>query len=319
MSPTVSYRLFNSYDKSSILNLMKFIYPDYPYDEAYYTWQYLRNPAGESRIFLAECEGEIVGMYCLIPNTIELGARHCKIWRVQNVMMRPDFRMKGTFFELMMAAQQHQSWLDTDFFFAFPNENSFRSFEKFGYVVQNDVIFFEMNRHPKHEILQQYQITIANNFSFLDDSFFKALEPQPNHLSISKHSDFLTWRYIDRPGAFYKIFIIKENRLPVGYMVIKKYTNERKIISNHICELKVIADNKEMILALMCYAINNMLQDGAELLNLFASSPNTKSVIEGLAFVQKPSERKIVFHTGKNNQNELSKKLMFSLGDNDVF
>ena len=166
MSPTVSYRLFNSYDKSSILNLMKFIYPDYPYDEAYYTWQYLRNPAGESRIFLAECEGEIVGMYCLIPNTIELGARHCKIWRVQNVMMRPDFRMKGTFFELMMAAQQHQSWLDTDFFFAFPNENSFRSFEKFGYVVQNDVIFFEMNRHPKHEILQQYQITIANNFSF---------------------------------------------------------------------------------------------------------------------------------------------------------
>ena len=70
MNEKIIHRPFTISDKASVLDLMNLIYPRYSYDDAFFNWQYLDNPAGKAKIFLSQSGRSVIGMYTLIPNDL---------------------------------------------------------------------------------------------------------------------------------------------------------------------------------------------------------------------------------------------------------
>lgn len=321
MTASPNYYLSDSTDKQAILALMQSCYPDYLYNQNYFQWQYLDNPTGEAKIFLAAVNGRVIGQYVLVPHLLE----DYRLWRVQDVMIHPHYRKQGIFYELMDFACKGQHWTSQDLFWAFPNESSFPFFLKQGFSIHSKVCFWELtssSRAPELSYTQTeaYATCIPQkDFSFVDSIFFTE---RNDYVCINKSASFLTWRYLQKPLTQYEIFSIEENECAIGYLVLKKYTNAEKETSLHICELRVKDDDYDAIKYAILFAMSIKKQENAQILNTFASSPTMERVLVELCFVQKQTDRNIVFHYGRDRTMPCpyqASEIMFSLGDNDIY
>ena len=63
----------------------------------HFTWKFHDNPAGQSIIVVAECSGQIVGQYALMPTQLRLGADNVYSAQAFDAMTHPDYRNQGMF------------------------------------------------------------------------------------------------------------------------------------------------------------------------------------------------------------------------------
>lgn len=317
----ISFHLAALTEKEAILALINKIYPTYSYNEAFFEWEYLNNPIGKAKIFVAKYNEEIVGTYILTPHQVLDKNKVYTLWRMQNGMINPAYRTKGIFFNLFSYAQQFEHWTNQDMFFGFPNEKSFPYFKKYGFDCQNSYTFWEYESNffiKKHD--KNYIINTENNFDFLTNELFLSFyQNKENYLNIVKDKNYLTWRYINKPDTKYEIYTLKEKEAIIAYIVLKKYINAANEISLHICELQVKDNNKAGVVACLAFCIEKKIIDKAQILNTFLLFPEMQAIIENMGFVKKETNRKIIFLTGLCENIAIKNKIYFSLGDNDIF
>ena len=233
-------------------------------------------------------------------------------------MVHPGYRQKGNFFELMKTAHKDNCWTHTDIFFAFPNDNSYRTFEKYGYTLHSKVTYYQCREErPSYGISSKYIIKEQEDFSFMNSNKIFS-DSGERYINISRNKEFLSWRYLQKPDAAYNIFTVEENDSVKGCMVLKKYGNGHSA-SLHICELIVLNDDEAMITQMILFALNQKNKNNAELLNIFPSSPGIERAVKKISFERCAEDRNIVFYKGLNPDESISSKLRFSLGDNDIF
>ncbi len=317
----MNYYLSTKIDKLNIIALMQQVYPAYSYNETFFDWQYTKNPYKKAKIFVAEKEGKIIGMYACVPHIILKNNKTYPIWRVQEVMIHADYRKQGIFEGLMAYAQNRIHWSYKDIFWAFPNEKSFSHFLKQGFFIHSKVIFWEYKTEDKTtNISLSYDIKEKQNFDFIQENRYLFLVKSENkYLNLLKEEKYLTWRYIQKNKEAYFIYTIYKNKELKGYMVIKKYINKENESSLHICELQAINDEIEIIESLLFFAITQKKKHNTEILNTFASSFNMEIALKNLFFVSKQTDKNIVFWAADSSKKEIASKIRFSLGDNDIF
>ncbi len=317
----ISFQIATSQEKDNILALMQKIYPTYSYNQAFFEWEYLQNPVGKAKIFIAKDKHKIIGKYSLTPHLLIENKQYYYIWRIQNVMIDPDYRKQGIFFELMSYAHDLQHWTNQDVFWGFPNQNSFPYFQKYGFEVQNTYTFWvhEGDAFPSKSNTN-YLVKEESDFSFFTNEIFLSFyENEENSINLVKDKNYLTWRYIDKKDAKYEIYTIRQKEDIVGYFVLKKYTNAANQVSLHICELKVKEHNKTATGFCLAFCIEKKISYQAKILNTFLVFPAMQEILENLGFVKQETDRKVIFWKGLCENEAIQHKLHFSLGDNDIF
>lgn len=317
----ISFHIATKDEKHNILALMQKIYPTYNYNNAFFEWEYLQNPVGKAKIFLAKDGKKVIGKYSLTPHMLVEKGKRFVIWRIQNVMIDPDYRKQGIFFQLMSYAHDLQHWTSKDIFWGFPNEKSFPYFEKYGFESQARYTFWEYEGDSVAESnVQHFHIKSENDFHFLNDELFSyTFKYKKDYLNIVKDERYLTWRYNKKPDTQYEIYTIAENEEIIGYFVLKKYTNTENQISLHICELEIKDNNTAALMFSLNFCIAKKRDYHAFLLNTFLIFPDMQAILENCGFVKKDTTRKVIFLNGLYNNDSIKHKLYFSLGDNDIF
>lgn len=63
----------------------------------FWQWEFVDNPDGPARLFIAEDEGRVVGHYAIIPQRFSFSGTHVMGSIVVDVMTHPDYRFQGMF------------------------------------------------------------------------------------------------------------------------------------------------------------------------------------------------------------------------------
>lgn len=313
-----SFQLSTFLDKQNILALMQNVYPAYSYDNTFFDWQYLRNPNGEAKIFVAKDEEKIIGMYALIPNKFIYNDIPYFIWRVQDVMMNDEYRNQGLFFKLMTYSHSSIHWTKQDLFWAFPNENSYPSFKKYGFSDHSPYTLWEYTKKDINILPHnEYIIQEEKNFNSISDSFLNKFYKNKDYTNLYKDKNYLQWRYLAKEGTLYQIYSISDSNEIVGFFVLKKYINSSNDINLHICEL--MANNDTVLQDALLFCIEQKIKLNALMLNTFIIDPSMQMLLPTLGFEARNTGRKVVFHPGSSDKDFISSSLYFSLGDNDIF
>lgn len=97
-------------------------------------WRYADNPAGCGHFSTAEDDGEIVGMIALIPTTLSLGSSEVSAVQAVDTVVDPQYRGKGLFTGMGLAAQQQFEMHGGSAIWGFPNQSAAKGwFGKMGW------------------------------------------------------------------------------------------------------------------------------------------------------------------------------------------
>jgi GNAT superfamily N-acetyltransferase len=122
-TPTWAVRAYQPGDEEGILALARTVFTEQPADRfstAYWAWEFVDNPDGAARLWLADDGGTIVGHYAIIPRMVRVGDERLRGSIVVDVMSHPDYRKQGMFTSLGSAALADAGQVGIDFSYGFP-------------------------------------------------------------------------------------------------------------------------------------------------------------------------------------------------------
>lgn len=215
-------------------------------------WQYKQNPAGQPIIHLAESSQGIVGYYALMPIRMRIRNKICiEIYSLET-MTHPDYRGQGIFTILGKENYKLAARRGFHFLYGFTNRNAhpivvnkldWRDLyngiplwvkplnlesiirkrlvdnrlvaglgSKFGKIAMN-ILYRPMQNKPKYSITE---------VSYFDERFNLLWEETSNDgVMVVRDKEYLTWRYLEKPGEKYAIFIVEREEKLLGYMILK--------------------------------------------------------------------------------------------------
>jgi len=128
----ITYRGFREGDEKDILDLFNHVFNrNWPLSR--WTWENKNNPYSTTYFNLAINNQKIIGQSGAIPLLFNYKGETIKTTRVQNVMVHPDFRKRGIFFQTLKNLTEYLKSKGEDFIITFPNDNSFPAFMKLDY------------------------------------------------------------------------------------------------------------------------------------------------------------------------------------------
>lgn len=253
----IKFRQYRPEDYASIRDLINLIQPYQPWSKAYFEWQYLRNPAGKAKVWIAEYQGKIIANYAAIPHYFKIRKQEAIAWMVQDVLTHPEFRGLGIMHELSALCTEAICSKEFPVNYTFPNEYSHRSFLRRGWI--------EAYRLPLRMITD-----LSEKFTNIKDDFDSAStvslfqkdidglwDKSKNDFqyAISRTSSYLTWRYFNKPGTKYFPFAEIKNRTLNGLLIMKYYDLDETLRLAHICELFITSRNETALKNLIAKAL----------------------------------------------------------------
>lgn len=251
-----SIRAYKKGDEEGIYELWNSVYPAKKYDRdkwlRWWQWLYKDNPAGESKIWLAEHNGKIVGQYAVMPIKVKINNKVILLSQSLDTMTHPNYRRQAIF-ETLAKKVYEESQRDGIFIiYGFPNKFSHPGFinklswfnigtmqllfkplnwrkaimlktqNKYlqtiltigAYLLFNNALF-RTQEPPEIEGLSINQIT---SFDERIDEFWTEACNQSN-IILLRNRIFLNWRY-KAPDAHYSIFAAERSGKICGYLVL---------------------------------------------------------------------------------------------------
>ena len=249
-------------------------------------WAHIDNPAGISRIWLAEHNGKLVGQYPLILEDMKVGREIIKGAQIVDTMTHPEYRRRGIAYSLGKKALNELEKETIHLVFGFPNQQAYPLHIKSGWL---DVCSFQVMIKPLNlkNILQKYFVrnrlllnifTAAGNL--IIKTFFRSKKvPEEDMMKIRKISHFddrinefwnkiandyniirirdkkyLNWRYVDVPNADYTIFVAEESGEICGYIVLG-CRNENCLTWGYIYDIIALTGRVDTIQCLIAKAV----------------------------------------------------------------
>jgi len=217
-------------------------------------WQYLRNPAGRAVVVVAESDQGVVGQYALIPLRMKAQGRPCLGSLSLDTMVHPDYRGQGVFIRLAERAYQLAAERGIDLVYGFPNQNSHHAFiARLGWRDLHDGVPLWVKPLNMDSIVRKRFVKsgliaglggtagkvavnvlsrkpattgptchVAQTASF-DDRFDSLWAEASRDWSVAvvRDREYLTWRYVEKPGGDYTILVAERGEELLGYVVLK--------------------------------------------------------------------------------------------------
>jgi len=289
-----SIRSYSEGDEEGIFELDKAVHPSQEQNREkwmrWWHWMYKENPAGNSRIWLAEHDGRIVGQYPLIPMDMKVGNEIMRASQNVGLMTHPDYQHQGIFSALERVALDSAGREGVHITIGFPNEAALPGHIKSGWfdIAAIQVIFKPLNwgKALKLRINNKFLLKLCGvGGNLADKMFFRAKRPSAvedlaisqvssfdervnelwtevsNHskIMVVRKSDYLNWRYVTAPSAEYSIYIAEQAQKVCGYLVLgcRQKSSQTKVG----IIFDVIAQSEEIAQCLISKAIKQFEQE----------------------------------------------------------
>jgi GNAT superfamily N-acetyltransferase len=259
-------------------------------DRQWWKWCYLDGPAGPAISWLAEADKKIVGQYMVLPFRMKIGNETCTGSHSIDTMTHPSYQHKGIFTTLASKTYESAIKNGIGLIYGTPNEQSYPGFIRrlqwfdiceppllikiidWGNILRRrfKIPTFAGNLlgHAWESIINHSSpggnaiINVEQILSFderIDEFWLKASGTK--NIMIIKNMKYLNWRYVDKPGSDYKIFIATRQEKIVGYIVLKL---EKDIMTRgHIVDLLSLPHEDTVTEDLITKAIGYLQGEGA--------------------------------------------------------
>lgn len=237
-------------DFENIRSLINLVYPESPWSIEYFNWQYLSNPAGIARIWVAKAGGDIVSSYAAIPHQFCFEGKSTTAWMIQDVLTHPDYRGRGLLHKLAKKCASQLISKNYPLNYTFPNQFSHKSFLRSGWDIGFRIplrqldIDESLNLLIKDEFINEF-VEISPSSILLDQLWTEAA--QKFKYSVARNRDYLDWRYGQRPNSKYFFYGLKKSDKLVALVILKYYDKASGDRIAHICDLIVDPKNEEIL------------------------------------------------------------------------
>ena len=284
-----SVRAYQKGDENGIFELTKAVHPERKYDQEkwmkWWRWKYQDNPAGASRIWVADHDGKIVGQYPLIIINMKIGEEIIKGSQNVDLMTHLDYRRQGMFFTLAKKALNEAGKEGINITYGFPNEPAYPGHLKSGWfdvcslrvltkplnlrnllkkriknnsllkicTITGSIVVGIFYRTKKTLEIEGLTITKIVSFDNRINDFWNKIS-RDYKIIVVRDKEYLNWRYINRPDTNYTIFLAEEEEEICGYIVLW-YQKEEELSSGHIIDIIAPLDRPEVINSLLSVAI----------------------------------------------------------------
>ena len=299
MNRTCSIRAYKEGDEDEIFELTKAVWgAKVPEKERWmkgWRWMHIDNPAGISRIWLAEIDGKLVGHYPLILEDLKVDGEIIKGAQIVDTMTHPQYRRQRIAYSLGEKALKELEKENVHLVYGFPNQEAYPLHMKSGWL---DVCPFQVMVKPLNlkNFLQQYFIwnrlllnISASGVNLITKAFFRSKKVPEQDLSkvreITSFDDcinefwntvsndyniirirdkrYLNWRYVDVPNADYTIYVAEYEDEIIGYIVLG-CRNDDGLACGYIYDIIALTDRADIIHSLIAKAIEYFIAEGVD-------------------------------------------------------
>lgn len=223
----------------------------------FYRWKYSA-PAGDAVVISGRADGSIVSMLAAVPFLYSRGGAEAKGWQICDIATRPQYRGRGWYRRCLQALVKEVG--RGDLLICFPNRNSSHELFKQHFSLLAELSVFGrpvLPRFGEHEDSEAPNAVPASLSLPPDDC------PR-----LSKHLDYMLWRYFNHPLHRYFVHVERRDKEPDGVIVMRRFTIWRFCVGV-IMELH--AANNDVRSRLLTIALDGASRDGLKAL-LLASS-----------------------------------------------
>ena len=296
-----SIRAYQKGDENGIFELMESVYPEKKYDRGEWTrwwkWRYMDNPAGFSRIWVADHDGKIVGTRSVILVKMKISGENIMVSQNTDLMTHPDYRRQGIFSAIEKKSFDQLKDEGAYITYSFPSKMSYPRYMKSGSffdvcVLQTPIkplnlknilkkrigndfllkictiigmifinIFYKTKKSPEIEGL-----TISKITSFDDrvDDFWKKISNDYAIITV-RNKEYLNWRYVNVPDVDYIIYLAEKNGEICGYMVLR-CMKLQELVVGCIFEVITYLDQEDVTHHLIAKAIEYFEREGVDII-----------------------------------------------------
>lgn len=314
MNQKWSIRAYREGDEEEIFKLWKAVYPTQELDRVHWIarwrWMYKGDPAGASRIWLAEDGDKIVGQYAVIPIMIKFASEISTGALSLATMTHPDYRHQGLFETLAKKTYAEAARNGIYIVYGFPNEFSYPGFiRKLSWfdittmqsmfkplnwrnVVEKRIgnklllsmaipvislvgnkALFKTQQNPK---IPGLTVTQISSFDDRINEFWARVSNQ-YPIMVVRNKDYLNWRYVAVPDIDYTIYTAEKAGEIHGYMVFRCMQREQ----TKTCAIfDILAESERIAQCLIWKCIEHCKQERTDIIvcNMIASKIYLKAL-----------------------------------------
>lgn len=260
-------------------------------------WKYKDNPSGKPIIWVADCNGQIVGYYCIIPVSMKVNNDIIKCFQSVDTMTHPEYRHQGIFKKLALKTYEQAEKEGINLLYGFPNKYSYPGFiNKLEWLEISNIntlikpLNYEhiLKLYVKNDILVTFFKSIVDMCQsfpniikkphFRDDVSLKEVKSFDNRINdlweefskdyellVVRTKEYLNWRYVFVPNANYTIYIAEKNGKIYGYIVFA-IRKQRNLLFGYIFDLVVPLKNTGVSDLLISKAMQELEDKNADLI-----------------------------------------------------
>lgn len=307
-------RPYREGDEKRVFELTKAVYPhrDYDYDAWFRRWHWLNrlNPAGESIIWLAEDDNQIVGYDSAVCMQMKL--RESQITGIIGVdtMTHPQYRRQGIYKTLRRKRDEEFENRGIKLAYGFGGKGEAHPIAKrhFGSqdihatsvsirplkwrnlmesrtqnriltrlgVFGGNILQGTIYRIKRMAVPSGLMIRKVSKFDGHIDDFWSEISRR-YQIMLVRNRAFLNWRYVDIPDIEYSILLAEKERKIVGYLVFRTLCWERVNVS---VIFDILAESQNVAQCLVMRVVRHAQEDDADL--VYCSMMADRQIIDSL-------------------------------------
>ena len=253
----------------------------------YWTWKFVKPPFGQAITKLMFDGSRLIGFYAVIPMIVKVQNELMKAVISVNTMTHPNYERKGIFGYLAEEVYKKCQRYSIKFVYGFPNDNSYYGFtQKLGWrdLGKMTVLEKELVQTPK-EIVHRDSIYPVERFDERVNTLWNRTKGS-YHVAVVRTEKFLNWRFTDNPVVKYPKFMIQDHNKILGYLILKRYTEEGET-KGHIVDMLCI-DEEDIVGDLIRYSQSYFIEMGINNLSCWASEESIYAhVLQKEEFIRK--------------------------------
>jgi GNAT superfamily N-acetyltransferase len=219
------------------------------FSRAFWDWQHEALPTREAHVYVALGGGRIVGYYHVPVYEVLIGDSVARAGVIQDVAMDPATRGMGLFRRLAEFAHADLPSRGVELIYTYPNALSIHTFLKYnGYdrlgtyhsylwVLRPDVL---LERRTGSRLLGRLARPLTSLVRLWPGGHDRALEVEEvdqvtdataevflesyarHAVRLRRDATYLNWRFKERPGSAYRIFIARKGQQTIAAAVVKE-------------------------------------------------------------------------------------------------
>ena len=245
-------RPYNKGDEHGILKLDQMV-EEHPWNRRNlqnWNWKYRGdNPAGESLVWVAENQGNVVATFSVMPMNYFVEGEEVRGSHSIAMIVHPDWQNRGLIKFVAEDALRATEEEGIPFTYGYPNDNAYALHIKLlGYEDVSRQKLWERKLVPDKNIgknIEDFGVDWRpiEKFDLLVDQLWNRAKLELQ-VAVIRSKEFLNWRYLFRPDVEYHVFGAYDREGLRGYCVLKLY-QEADILRGHFIDLFCV-DGDEM-------------------------------------------------------------------------